>query len=117
MENKYLYLQLFAEGVSTVNTTTGSVNAASGEKEDTTAMSGELKAFYDTESNVDRVNLSFLRKLSSLPVNSGSYLKPLSAILSYSYLYTARFLRLYIPYIYIKHLKKLLYFAKKIQFC
>ena len=49
MKNKYLYLQLFAEGVSTVNTTTGSVNAATGEKEDTGAMSGELKAFYDTE--------------------------------------------------------------------
>ena len=45
---KFMYLQLFAEG-TTVNTTTGSANSVTGEKEATGAMSGELKAFYDTE--------------------------------------------------------------------
>ena len=49
MKSNMEYLQLFAEAGSVVNTTTGTVNAASGEQETTNAMSGELKSFYDTE--------------------------------------------------------------------
>ena len=49
MENIMDYLQLFAEAGSVVNTTTGTVNAATGEAETGTGMSGELKSFYDTE--------------------------------------------------------------------
>ena len=45
----FMYLQLFASAGTVVNTTTGSVNAETGAKETTQAMSGELKAFYDTE--------------------------------------------------------------------
>ncbi len=47
--NIIMNLQLFAEAGSVVNTTTGSVNANTGAAESTQAMSGELKAFYDTE--------------------------------------------------------------------
>ena len=45
----YMSLQLFADAGTVVNTTTGSVNAGTGAAETTTAMSGELKEFYDTE--------------------------------------------------------------------
>lgn len=46
---KIMYLQLFADAGAVVNTTTGVVNATDGQKENTGAMSGELKTFYDTE--------------------------------------------------------------------
>jgi len=48
MEN-FIYLQLFADAGAVVNTTAGTVNAATGAGETTQAMSGELKTFYDTE--------------------------------------------------------------------
>ena len=43
------YLQLFATAGAVVNTTGGTVNADTGAGETSQAMSGELKAFYDTE--------------------------------------------------------------------
>ena len=43
------YLQMFAAAGAVVNTTGGTVNAETGAAEASQAMSGELKAFYDTE--------------------------------------------------------------------
>ena len=48
MEN-FKFLQLHSDAGSVVNTTAGSVNANSGEKETTAAMDSALKDFYDTE--------------------------------------------------------------------
>ncbi len=47
--NNIMFLQLFADAGSVVNTTAGSVNATTGEKASTTALSAALKDFYDTE--------------------------------------------------------------------
>ena len=46
---KFMFLQLFADAGAVVNTTTGTVNSNNGAAETSDAMSGELKAFYDTE--------------------------------------------------------------------
>ena len=48
MENVML-LQIFADAGAVVNTTAGSVNAATGEKEASAALDSSLKDFYDTE--------------------------------------------------------------------
>ncbi len=48
MENINI-LQMFADAGTVVNTTAGSVNATTGEKEATTALDSALKDFYDTE--------------------------------------------------------------------
>ena len=45
----FAMLQLFADAGTVVNATTGYVNAGTGAHESSSAMSGELKTFYDTE--------------------------------------------------------------------
>ena len=47
--NTINYLQLFADAGSVVNTTTGSANATTGEKQTSAGLSATVKAFYDTE--------------------------------------------------------------------
>ena len=69
------YLQLFADAGSVVNTTTGSVNANSGEKETTNKLSAALKAFYDTEllenAKADMVYAQFAKR-QGLPAGHGT---------------------------------------------
>ena len=68
-------LQLFAEAGSVVNTTTGHVDAYTGSKQDTGAMSGELKTFYDTEllenARVEMFYAQFAKK-QPLPAGKGT---------------------------------------------
>ena len=68
-------LQLFAEAGSVVNTTTGHVDAYTGTKSDTGAMSGELKTFYDTEllenARVEMFYAQFAKK-QNLPAGKGT---------------------------------------------
>ena len=68
-------LQLFADAGSVVNTTTGHVDAYSGAKQDTGAMSGELKTFYDTEllenARVEMFYAQFAKK-QNLPAGKGT---------------------------------------------
>ena len=74
MENIML-LQLFADAGSVVNTTNGSVNANTGAKETTTALSAALKAFYDTEllenAKTDMVYAQFAKR-QGLPAGNGT---------------------------------------------
>ena len=67
-------LQLFADAGTVVNTTGGTVNAYDGNAEASTAMSGELKTFYDTELLENaRVELFYAQfaKRQPLPRNKG----------------------------------------------
>ena len=68
-------LQLFAEAGAVVNTTTGNVNATPGAAEATEAMSGELKAFYDTEllenARVEMLYAQFAKR-QPLPAGNGT---------------------------------------------
>ncbi len=73
--NNIMLLQLFADAGSVVNTTTGSVNANTGAKESTTALSAALKAFYDTEllenAKTDMVYAQFAKR-QGLPAGNGT---------------------------------------------
>ena len=73
--NTINYLQLFADAGSVVNTTKGSVNANSGEKETSTALSAALKAFYDTEllenAKCDMIYAQFAKR-QGLPGGNGT---------------------------------------------
>ena len=72
MNNKFMYLQLFAEAGSVVNTTTGDVNAHTGDANTTGAMSGEMKSFYDTELLENaRVEMFFAQFAKRQPLPSG----------------------------------------------
>ena len=68
-------LQLFAEAGSVVNVTGGDVNAYTGEQNETAALSGELKAFYDTEllenARTEMFYAQFAKK-QNLPANRGT---------------------------------------------
>ena len=67
-----LNLQLFADAGSVVNTTTGTVNAYDGTGESSTAMSGELKTFYDTELLENaRVELFYAQFAKKQPLPAG----------------------------------------------
>lgn len=67
-------LQLFADAGTLVNTTTGHVNAYTGSATATSAMSGELKVFYDTEllenARADLFYAQFAKK-QPLPAGRG----------------------------------------------
>ena len=69
-----LDLQLFADAGTVTNTLGGSVNSYTGETSATTAMSGELKTFYDTEllenARVEMFYAQFAKK-QRLPKNHG----------------------------------------------
>ena len=73
--NNIMLLQLFADAGSVVNTTNGSVNANTGAKETTTALSAALKAFYDTEllenAKIDMVYAQFAKR-QGLPAGNGT---------------------------------------------
>ena len=68
-------LQLFAEAGTVVNATTGTVNAYTGEHTASSAMSGEMKTFYDTEllenARVEMYYAQFAKK-QTLPANHGN---------------------------------------------
>ena len=68
-------LQMFADAGSVVNTTAGHVDAYTGTKSDTGAMSGELKTFYDTEllenARVEMFYAQFAKK-QNLPAGKGT---------------------------------------------
>lgn len=68
-------LQLFAQAGNVVNTTTGNVNANTGDATTTEAMSGELKAFYDTEllenARTEMLYAQFAKR-QTLPANHGT---------------------------------------------
>ena len=68
-------LQLFAEAGTVVNTTAGHVDAYNGTKQDTGAMSDELKTFYDTEllenARVEMFYAQFAKR-QVLPKNHGT---------------------------------------------
>ena len=70
-----LNLQLFAEAGSVVNTTTGSVNAHTGDSETTNAMDPQLKTYYDTQllenARVSLVYDQFAKK-QPLPKGNGN---------------------------------------------
>jgi N4-gp56 family major capsid protein len=72
---KMFSLQLFAEAGTLVNTTGGSVNAHTGAVEASSAMSAELKTFYDTEllenARVEMFYAQFAKK-QTLPANHGT---------------------------------------------
>lgn len=72
---KIMYLQLFAEAGSVVNTTDGTVNAATGDKETSEALSPALKAFYDAEllenAKAEMFYAQFAKR-QTLPANHGS---------------------------------------------
>ena len=75
MKEILINLQLFAEAGTLVNSlTNGYVNAYDGTKETTTALSGELKTFYDTEllenARVEMFYAQFAKK-QILPVKHG----------------------------------------------
>ena len=67
-------LQLFAEAGTLVNATTGTVNAYTGDHTASSAMSGELKTFYDTEllenARAEMFYAQFAKK-QKLPANHG----------------------------------------------
>ena len=67
-------LQLFAEAGTVINATTGTVNAYTGASTSSSAMSGELKTFYDTEllenARVEMFYAQFAKK-QKLPANHG----------------------------------------------
>ena len=71
----FAMLQLFADAGSVVNTTTGTANAGTGAVETSSAMSGELKAFYDTEllenARVEMFYAQFAKK-QPLPAGRGT---------------------------------------------
>ena len=75
MENNVNWLQLFAEAGTTVNTTTGTVNAATGETASNGGMSAELKTFYDTEllenARVEMIYAQFAKR-QPLPQGRGT---------------------------------------------
>ena len=84
MENKYMYLQLFADGGSVVNTTGGYVNANTGAHTEfggtnaagqVNTLSDELKTFYDTEllenAKVEMFYAQFAKR-QNLPKNRGT---------------------------------------------
>ena len=69
-----MFLQLFADAGTVVNTTTGDVNAYTGSANNTNAMNGELKTFYDTELLENaRVELYYAQfgKKQPLPAGKG----------------------------------------------
>ena len=70
-----LGLQMFADAGTSVNATTGMVNAYTGEHTASSAMSGELKTFYDTEllenARVEMFYAQFGKK-QNLPANRGT---------------------------------------------
>ena len=67
-------LQLFADAGTVVNTTTGDVNAYTGEANATNALAAELKTFYDTEllenARIEMFYAQFAKK-QNLPANRG----------------------------------------------
>lgn len=68
----FAMLQLFADAGSVVNTTTGSVNAGTGAAETSSAMSGELKTFYDTELLENaRVEMFYAQFAKTQPLPAG----------------------------------------------
>ena len=75
MENYVNWLQLFAEAGTTVNTTTGTANAATGETTTNSGMSAELKSFYDTEllenARVEMIYAQFAKR-QPLPQGRGT---------------------------------------------
>ena len=75
MENNVNWLQLFAEAGTTVTTTTGTVNAATGEATTNKEMSAELKTFYDTEllenARVEMIYAQFAKR-QPLPQGRGT---------------------------------------------
>ena len=70
----FALLQLFADAGSVVNVTTGTVNAGTGAKENSNALTGELKTFYDTEllenARVEMFYAQFAKK-QPLPAGRG----------------------------------------------
>ena len=70
----FALLQLFADAGSVVNVTTGTVNATTGAHENSNALSGELKTFYDTEllenARVEMFYAQFAKK-QPLPAGRG----------------------------------------------
>ena len=68
----FAMLQLFADAGSVVNTTTGTVNAGTGAAETSSAMSGELKTFYDTELLENaRVEMFYAQFAKTQPLPAG----------------------------------------------
>ena len=68
----FAMLQLFADAGSVVNTTTGTVNAGTGAAEASSAMSGELKTFYDTELLENaRVEMFYAQFAKTQPLPAG----------------------------------------------
>ncbi len=66
--------QLFAEAGNVVNTTTGTVNAYTGNANTTTAMSATMKTFYDTElleNAREKLIFQQLGRKQTLPTRSG----------------------------------------------
>jgi len=70
----YLNLQAFAEAGTLTNTTTGNVNAYTGQAVTNTKMSPTMKTYYDTElleNTRDKLIFQQLGKRHSLPANHG----------------------------------------------
>ena len=74
MFNYLFNLQLFAEAGNVVNTTTGHVNAYTGNATTTNAMSDSMKVFYDTElleNAREKLIFGQLGRKQALPANHG----------------------------------------------
>ena len=74
MFNYLFNLQLFAEAGNVVNTTTGHVNAYTGNATTTNAMSDSMKTFYDTElleNAREKLIFGQLGRKQALPANHG----------------------------------------------
>ena len=74
MKKYEIDLQLFADGGSVVNTTTGTANANTGATAATGAMSSTMKTYYDTElleNARDEAIYGQLGKHQALPRNHG----------------------------------------------
>ena len=73
--NNFDYLQMFADAGTVVNTTGGTVNANTGEASASNTLSGELKAFYDTEllenAKVEMFYAQFAKR-QPLPAGKGT---------------------------------------------
>ncbi len=75
MERTINLLQLFAQAGTTVNVSSGTVNAYDETKQASNALSGELKSFYDTELLENaRAEMYFAQfaKRQALPANHGT---------------------------------------------
>ena len=74
MYHLFAILQIFADAGTVVNTSTGDVNAYTGAANNTNAMDGQLKTFYDTELLENaRVEMFYAQfaKTQKLPANHG----------------------------------------------